>query len=69
LGLYVDDDNYSYPLFKDFNKFVLKKNLIIIERLTEIKDISVKIIGRKGRKADQLRIEYRVDEQMKFDVF
>jgi hypothetical protein len=69
LGLYVDDDNYSYPLFTDFNKFVLKKNLIIIERLTEIKDISVKIIGRKGRKADQLRIEYRVDEQMKFDVF
>jgi plasmid replication initiation protein len=69
LGLYVDENNYNYPLFKDFNKIVLKRNIPIIEKLTEIKDITVTIIGRKGRKAYMLRIGYRIDEQTSFEGF
>lgn len=69
LGVYVDKDNYNYPQYKDFNKFVIKRNIPVIEKETEIKDINVEIIGRKGRKASELRISYRIDDQMKFTDF
>ncbi len=69
LGVYTDEDNYSYPLFKDFNKFVLKRNISIIENVTEIKNIKVMVVGKQGRKADILRISYRIDEQTSFEGF
>lgn len=60
---------YSYPLFKDFNKFVIKKSIDTLSGTTEIKDLSVEIIERKHRKATRLRFTYCIDEQMKFEGF
>ncbi len=60
---------YSYPQFKDFNKFVIKKSLETISDTTEIKDIQVQIIERRQRKATRLRFTFRVDDQMTFDGF
>jgi plasmid replication initiation protein len=60
---------YSYPLFKDFNKFVIKKSLDTINDTTEIKDLQVQIIERRQRKATRLRFTFRVDDQMTFDGF
>ncbi len=72
LGLFTTHNkqkNYSYPLFKDLNKFVIKKSVETIIDTTEIKSLSVEIIERKLRKASKLRFTYRVDDQMKFDGF
>ena len=72
LGLFTTfnkERKYSYPLFKDFNKSVIKRSIETITGTTEIKNISVEIIERKKRKASKLRFSYRVDEQMKFDGF
>ena len=60
---------YSYPLFKEFNRSVIKLSIETITDTTEIKDLKVEIIERKQRKASKLRFTYRVDEQMKFDGF
>ncbi len=60
---------YSYPLFKDLNKVVIKKSIETITDTTEIKNLSVEIIERKRRKASKLRFTYSVDDQMKFDGF
>lgn len=72
LGLYTTKNKerfYSYPLFKDLNKLVIKRSLETIKDTTEIKDINVEIIERKQRKATKLRFSYRVDDQMKFEGF
>lgn len=60
---------YSYPLFREFNRSVIKRSIETIKDTTEIKDLSVAIIERKGRKASKLRFTYQVDEQMMFDGF
>lgn len=72
LGLFTifnKEKTYSYPLFREFNRSVIKRSIETIKDTTEIKDISVEIIERKRRKATKLRFTYRVDEQMKFDGF
>ena len=72
LGLYTTkakERMYSYPLYKDLNKFVIKKSVETINKTTEIKDLNVEIIERKQRKATKLRFSYRVDDQMKFEGF
>ncbi|MGP9673385.1 replication initiation protein [Pseudoalteromonas sp. AOP31-A2-14] len=72
LGLYTIKDKekvYSYPLFKEFNRSVIKQSIDTIEDTTEIKEINVEIIERKQRKATKLRFSYRVDDQMKFEGF
>ena len=72
LGLYTTKNKeriYSYPLYKDLNKFVIKKSVDTIKDTTEIKDLAVEIIERKSRKATKLRFSYRVDDQMKFEGF
>ncbi|GAB0110147.1 hypothetical protein [Pseudoalteromonas distincta] len=58
LGLYTTKNKkkfYSYPLFKDLNKLVIKRSIETIKDTTEIKNISVEIIERKQRKATKLR--------------
>ena len=72
LGLFTmfkKEKKYSYPLFKDFNKSVIKRSIETITDTTEIKDLSVEIIERRRRKATKLRFVYRIDDQMKFDGF
>ena len=72
LGLFTTrykEKIYSYPLFKDFNKFVIKKSIETISDTTELKNLKVEIIERKQRKANKLRFTYRIDDQMKFDGF
>jgi plasmid replication initiation protein len=72
LGLFTifnKEKKYSYPLFKEFNRSVIKLSIDTITDTTEIKDLSVEIIERKQRKASKLKFTYRVDEQMKFDGF
>ncbi|MEL4245222.1 replication initiation protein [Shewanella xiamenensis] len=72
LGLFTTHNKqrtYSYALFKDFNKVVLKRSIETIMDTTEIKDLSVEIIERKQRKATRLRFSYRVDDQMTFEGF
>lgn len=72
LGLFTLNNRqktYSYALFKDFNKVVIKRSIETITDTTEIKDINVEIIERKQRKATKLRFTYRIDDQMKFDGF
>ncbi|MBZ2192313.1 MULTISPECIES: replication initiation protein [unclassified Pseudoalteromonas] len=72
LGLYTTKNKekfYSYPLFKDLNKLVIKRSIETIKDTTEIKNTSVEIIERKQRKATKLRFSYRVDDQMKFEGF
>ena len=72
LGLYTIKNKekvYSYPLFKEFNRSVIKQSIDTIEDTTEIKEINVEIIERKQRKATKLRFSYRVDDQMKFEGF
>lgn len=72
LGLFTTHNKvkkYSYLLFKDFNKVVIKRSLETISATTEIKDLNVDIIERKGRKASMIRFSYRIDEQMKFEGF
>ena len=72
LGLFTifnKEKKYSYPLFKEFNRSVIKLSIDTITDTTEIKDLSVVIIERKQRKASKLKFTYRVDEQMKFDGF
>jgi plasmid replication initiation protein len=72
LGLYTTNNKqktYSYPLFKEFNRSVIKLSIETITDTTEIKDLNVEIIERKQRKASKLRFTYRVDEQMKFEGF
>lgn len=72
LGLFTvsnKEKKYSYSLFKDLNKFVIKKSIDTITSTTEIKTLTVEIIERKRRKATRLRFKYQVDEQMKFDGF
>lgn len=72
LGLYTTKNKekiYSYPLYKDLNKFVIKKSIETINTTTEIKGLSVEIVERKQRKATKLRFSYRVDDQMTFEGF
>lgn len=72
LGLYTTNSKqrtYSYPLFKEFNRSVIKLSIETITDTTEIKDLNVEIVERKQRKASKLRFTYRVDEQMKFEGF
>jgi plasmid replication initiation protein len=72
LGLYTTKNRekiYSYPLYKDLNKFVIKKSIETLNKTTEIKSLNVEIIERKQRKATKLRFSYRVDDQMKFEGF
>ena len=72
LGLYTTKNKkkiYSYNLFKDFNKVVIKRSIATISCTTEIKDVKVEIIERKQRKASKLRFSYQVDEQMRFNGF
>ncbi|PKI04909.1 Initiator of plasmid replication (plasmid) [Shewanella sp. 11B5] len=72
LGLYTTNNKqrtYSYPLFKEFNRSVIKLSIETITDTTEIKDLNVEIIERKQRKASKLRFTYRIDEQMKFEGF
>lgn len=72
LGLFTifnKEKKYSYPLFKDFNKSVIKRSVETIIDTTEIKGLNVEIIERKRRKATKLRFTYYIDDQMKFDGF
>ena len=72
LGLYTTKNKiktYSYPLFKEFNRSVIKSSIDTIESTTEIKSLEVEITERKQRKATKIRFSYRVDDQMKFDGF
>lgn len=72
LGLFTMHNKqkiYSYPLFKEFNRSVIKLSVETITDTTEIKDLNVEIIERKQRKATKLRFTYRIDDQMKFDGF
>lgn len=72
LGLYTTKNKakqYSYSLFKDFNKVVIKRSIDTISGTTEIKDLKMEIIERKQRKASRLRFSYRIDDQMKFEGF
>lgn len=72
LGLFTTHNKnkvYSYPLFKEFNRSVIKLSIETITDTTEIKDLKVDIVERKQRKATRLRFTYRVDEQMIFEGF
>ncbi|WP_419789763.1 hypothetical protein [Shewanella xiamenensis] len=72
MGLFTTHNKqktYSYALFKDFKKVVLKRSIDTIMDTTEIKDLSVEIIERKQRKATRLRFSYRVYDHMRFEGF
>jgi len=72
LGLYSlknKEKVYSYSLFKDFNKFVIKKSIETIKETTELVDIKIDIIERKQRKATKLRVSYAVNDQTSFEGF
>lgn len=72
LGLYTLKNRekiYAYPLFKEFNRSVIKLSLATIEDTTELKALSAEVIERRQRKAATLRFKYRIDDQMKFDGF
>ena len=72
LGLYTiknKQKTYSYSLFKEFNRSVIKLSIKTIIDTTEIKDLEVEVIERKQRKASRLRFSYRIDDQMKFEGF
>ena len=60
---------YSYPLFKEFNRSVIKLSIDTIKDITELKDISVEIIERRQRKANKLRFTYQIDESTVFSGF
>jgi plasmid replication initiation protein len=68
LGLYTTvkgETVYSYPEFKHFNSLVLKRSIKAIKSpITELTNIDVKIIERKGRKANILRISYTISEHI-----
>jgi len=68
LGLYVDAETYNYPLFKDFNRQVLKRNFKSIMDITELKNIEAEIIVKHGRKAHKLRVSYEINSQMDFNA-
>ena len=67
--IYNKQKTYTYSLFKDFNKVVIKRSIETIIDTTEIKEINMEIIERKQRKASKLRFTYRINDQMKFDGF
>ena len=72
LGLYTTknrEKKYSYRLYKDLNKFVIKKSVETINNTTEINILSVEIVERKQRKATRLRFTYHIKDQMKFEGF
>ena len=68
-SLHNRQKKYSYPLFKEFNRSVIKLSIETITDTTEIKDLKVEIVERKQRKATRLRFTYRVDDQMIFEGF
>ena len=68
-SIYNKQKTYTYSLFKDFNKVVIKRSIETITGTTEIKEINMEIIERKQRKATKLRFTYRINDQMKFDGF
>lgn len=72
MELYTTSDGgsekvYSYPQFKDLNKFVLKPSCKVISDITEL-NITVDIAERRGRKAESLRFSYEIDNQMSLDL-
>lgn len=53
---------YLYPEFKDFNKAVIKKSLLSIEKLTELGKLNAEVIEKRNRKAYAIRISYSIND-------
>ncbi|CNI56855.1 replication initiation protein [Yersinia ruckeri] len=53
---------YLYPEFKDFNKAVIKKSLLSIEKLTELGKLNAEVIEKRNRKAYAVRISYSIKD-------
>lgn len=58
-----NEKNYFYPDFKIFNRAFLKKNISLINDVTEIKDLDFSIIEKVARKASKLRFTYSVSKE------
>ncbi len=60
---------YSYPIFKEFNRTVIKGCTDTIMKITELKNIKVEIIKKEKRKAKTLRFSYSIDNDHSFEGF
>ncbi|MBH2581088.1 Initiator Replication protein [Serratia sp. JKS296] len=53
---------YSYPEFKIFNRDFIKKNVDMINKMTEIQQLKYEVIEKVARKASKLRFTYSVSK-------
>lgn len=64
----VDGDRiYSYPEFKIFNRDFIKKNVDVINKITEIQNLKYEVIEKIARKASKLRFSYSLSKDSEAD--
>ncbi|ENG6110120.1 MULTISPECIES: replication initiation protein [Serratia] len=60
----IDNEKvYSYPEFKIFNRDFIKKNVDLINKITEIQQLKYEVIEKVARKASKIRFSYSVSKE------